>query len=84
MPSARNRRRAVFQFAHNHSQLKVNSYVKYVPTIALENSRCSGYILILDKGGAVAAGANDYMQKPLALAQFNKHLESNLRRLLPN
>ena len=37
-----------------------------------------------DRAEAIASGASDYMQKPLALAQFSKALEAILHRLLPN
>src|SRR5664279_6574764 len=37
-----------------------------------------------DRTDAIAAGASDYIQKPLALVQFSKDLDSILLRLLPN
>ncbi|MGO9378863.1 MAG: response regulator [Dissulfurispiraceae bacterium] len=37
-----------------------------------------------DRADAIAAGASDYIQKPLSLDQFSKVLESILHRLLPN
>ena len=37
-----------------------------------------------DRTEAIAAGANDYIQKPLALDQFRKDSESILHRVLPN
>ena len=37
-----------------------------------------------DRTEAIAAGASDYMQKPLALAQFSKDLESIVHRWLQN
>ena len=37
-----------------------------------------------DRTEAIASGANDYLQKPLTLAQFSKDLEFILQRWLPN
>jgi CheY-like chemotaxis protein len=37
-----------------------------------------------DRAKAMAAGASDYIQKPLTLHQFSKDLESALHRWLPN
>jgi DNA-binding response OmpR family regulator len=37
-----------------------------------------------DRAEAIAAGASDYIQKPLALNQFSKDLESLLQHWLPN
>ena len=55
-------------------------------TIASENSHCGGTSSALesDRTEAIAAGASDYIQKPLALDQFSQDLESILHRWLPN
>jgi DNA-binding response OmpR family regulator len=55
-----------------------NNLVK-LPVIVVTSSSLES-----DRVDAMAAGANEYFQKPLALAKFSKDLQSVLNRWLSN
>ena len=60
-------------------EIRADDRLRKIPVVVVTSSALES-----DKTDAIAAGANDYMQKPLALDQFSKDLESLMRRLLPN
>ncbi len=60
-------------------EIRADDRLRDLPVVVVTSSALES-----DRTEAITAGASDYMQKPLALDQFSKHLESILRRLLPN
>src|ERR1700690_1311528 len=60
-------------------EIRADDRLRKIPVVVVRSSALES-----DKPDAIAAGANVYMQKPLALDQFSKDLESLMRRLLPN
>ncbi len=60
-------------------EIRADDRLRGLPVVVVTSSALDS-----DKMEAIAAGASDYIQKPLALAQFSKDLDSILRRLLPN
>ena len=60
-------------------EMRVDDRLREIPVVVVTSSALES-----DKTDAMAAGANCYMQKPLALAQFSKDLESIVHRWLPN
>jgi len=61
------------------SEIRSDERLKQVPVVVVTSSS-----LEKDRAEAIAAGASGYIQKPLALDQFVKELESTLCRWLPN
>jgi len=59
--------------------IRADGRLKDLPVVVVTSSALES-----DKGESIAAGANDYIQKPLALHQFSKALDSILRRWLPS
>ena len=60
-------------------EIRADYRIRELPVVVVTSSALES-----DKTEALAAGATDYIQKPLALAQFSRDLESILSRLLPN
>src|SRR5664279_1760290 len=60
-------------------EIRADDRLKNLPVVLVTSSALES-----DKTDAIAAGASDYIQKPLALVQFSKDLDSILLRLLPN
>jgi CheY-like chemotaxis protein len=60
-------------------EIRADDRLRGLPVVVVTSSALDS-----DKTEAIAAGASDYIQKPLALAQFSKDLDAILRRLLPN
>ena len=60
-------------------EIRADDRLKKIPVVVVTSSALDS-----DRTDAIAAGATDYMQKPLALAQFSNDLESILDRWLPN
>jgi CheY-like chemotaxis protein len=60
-------------------EIRADARLRNLPVVVVTSSALES-----DKTDAIAAGASDYIQKPLALDQFSKDLDSILRRLLPN
>ncbi|MGO9954219.1 MAG: response regulator [Dissulfurispiraceae bacterium] len=60
-------------------EIRANERFRKIPIVVVTSSALES-----DKVEAIAAGASAYIQKPLALHQFSKDLESILRRWLPN
>ena len=59
-------------------EIRADDRLRNLPVVVVTSSALES-----DKTDSIAAGASDYIQKPLALAQFSKDLDSILRRLLP-
>ena len=59
--------------------IRADDLLRYLPVVVVTSSALES-----DKKEALAAGASDYIQKPLVLDQFSKELESILRRFLLN
>ena len=60
-------------------EIRADRRLKDLPVVVVTSSALES-----DKVESIAAGASDYIQKPLALHQFSKALESILRRWLPS
>jgi CheY-like chemotaxis protein len=60
-------------------KIRADDRLRGLPVVVVTSSALES-----DKTEAIAAGASDYIQKPLALDQFSKDLDSILRRMLPN
>jgi CheY-like chemotaxis protein len=60
-------------------EIRADDRLRDLPVVVVTSSA-----LELDRADAFAAGASGYIQKPLALDQFGKDLESVVRRWLPN
>ena len=60
-------------------EIRADDRLRDLPVVVVTSSALES-----DRTEAIAAGANGYIQKPLALAQFSKDLESILQRWLPN
>ena len=60
-------------------EIRADDRLRGLPVVVVTSSALES-----DKTEAIAAGASDYIQKPLALAQFSEDLDSILRRWLPN
>ncbi|MGO9379632.1 MAG: response regulator [Dissulfurispiraceae bacterium] len=60
-------------------EIRADHRLREIPVVVVTSSS-----LEKDKAEAIAAGASGYIQKPLALDQFSKELESTLRCWLPN
>jgi CheY-like chemotaxis protein len=60
-------------------EIRADDLLKEIPVVVVTSSALES-----DRTEAIAAGANDYIQKPLALDKFSKALESILHRWLPN
>ena len=60
------------------SEIRADDRLRDIPVVMVTSS-----CLESDRAEAVAAGASDYLEKPLALDQFSKALESILHRWLP-
>jgi len=60
-------------------EIRADDLLRKLPVVVVTSSALES-----DKTEAIAAGANDYIQKPLALDKFSKALESILHRWLPN
>jgi CheY-like chemotaxis protein len=60
-------------------EMRADDRLKDIPVVVVTSS-----CLESDRTEAIAAGANDYLRKPLTLAQFGKALETILHRWLPN
>ncbi len=58
--------------------IRADDRLSYLPVVVVTSSS-----LASDRTDAIAAGASDYLRKPLTLAQFSKDLESILHRWLP-
>ena len=60
-------------------EIRADDHLRELPVVVVTSSALES-----DRADAIAAGANDYVEKPLALSQFSKDLESVLNRWLPN
>jgi len=60
-------------------KIRAENRLKEIPVVVVTSSSLES-----DRAKAIAAGANYYLQKPLALEQFSRNLESVLHNLLPN
>ena len=60
-------------------EIRADDRLRDLPVVVVTSSALES-----DKTEAIAAGASDYIQKPLELAKFSEDLDSILRRLLPN
>jgi CheY-like chemotaxis protein len=60
-------------------EIRADDRLRDLPVVVVTSSALES-----DKTETIAAGASDYIQKPLTLDQFSKDLESILRQLLPN
>ena len=60
-------------------EIRTDDRLRDLPVVVVTSSALES-----DKTETIAAGASDYIQKPLTLDQFSKDLESILRQLLPN
>ncbi len=60
-------------------EIRADDRLRELPVVVVTSSSLES-----DKAEALAAGASGYIQKPLALDQFGKDLETILRRWLPN
>ena len=58
-------------------EIRSDDRLRELPVVVITSSALES-----DRTEEIAAGASDYMQKPLALAQFSNDLESILRRWL--
>jgi len=59
-------------------EIRSNDRFREIPVVMVTSSSLES-----DKTEAMAAGANDFLEKPLALERFSKDLESVLHRWLP-
>ncbi len=60
-------------------EIRAADRLKELPVVVVTSSALES-----DRSDAIAAGANCYIQKPLALAQYSKDLEYIVHRWLPN
>ena len=60
-------------------EIRADDRLRKLPIVVVTSSALES-----DKTETIAAGASDYIQKPLTLDRFSKDLESILRRWLPN
>lgn len=60
-------------------EIRADDRLRELPVVVVTSSSLES-----DKVEALAAGASGYIQKPLALDQFGKDLETILRCWLPN
>ena len=60
-------------------EIRTDDHLRDLPVAVVTSSALES-----DKTEAIAAGASDYIQKPLALDQFSKCLQPILHRWLPN
>src|ERR1700690_4578605 len=60
-------------------EIRADDLLRELPVVVVTSSALES-----DRTEAMAAGANDYIQKPLALDKFSKALESILHRWLLN
>ncbi len=60
-------------------EIRADGRLRKIPVVVVTSSSLGS-----DRTEAIAAGANDYLPKPLALDQFSKDLESVLDRWLHN
>ena len=60
-------------------EIRADHRIRELPVVVVTSSALES-----DKTEAIAAGASDYIQKPLALDQFGKCLENILHRWLPS
>jgi len=60
-------------------KIRADDRLREIPVVMVTSSALES-----DRTEAIAAGASDYMQKPLALDLFGKDMETILRRWLPN
>ena len=60
-------------------EIRTDDRLRDLPVVVVTSSALES-----DREDAFAAGASGYIQKPLALDQFGKDLESVVRRWLPN
>ena len=60
-------------------EIRADDRLRDLPVVVVTSSALES-----DREDAFAAGASGYIQKPLALDQFGKDLESVVRRWLPN
>ena len=60
-------------------EIRADDRLRELPVVVVTSSALES-----DRVDAIAAGASDYIQKPLTLDQFIKDLESVLHRWLPN
>jgi CheY-like chemotaxis protein len=58
--------------------IRADDHLRHIPVVVVTSSSLES-----DRTEAIAAGASDYLQKPLSLDQFGKDLESILHRWLP-
>ena len=59
-------------------KMHADDWLRDIPVVVVTSS-----CLESDRAEAIAAGASEYLEKPLALAQFSKDLESVLNHWLP-
>ena len=60
-------------------EIRADDRLRDLPVVVVTSSALES-----DRADAFAAGASGYIQKPLALDQFGKDLESVVQRWLPN
>ena len=60
-------------------EIRTDDRLRDLPVVVVTSSALES-----DRADAFAAGASGYIQKPLALDQFGKDLESVVQRWLPN
>jgi len=60
-------------------EIRADERLRYLPVVVVTSSSLES-----DRTEAIAAGANDYLEKPLTLGKFSKALDSIMRRWLPN
>jgi two-component system response regulator len=60
-------------------EIRDDDRLKEIPVVVVTSSALES-----DRADAIAAGASCYIQKPLALAQFSKSLETLVQRWLPD
>jgi CheY-like chemotaxis protein len=60
-------------------EIRADDRLRDLPVVVVTSSALES-----DREDAFAAGASGYIQKPLALDQFGKDLESVVQRWLPN
>ena len=60
-------------------EIRADDRLRDIPVVVVTSSALES-----DRADAFAAGASGYIQKPLALDQFGKDLESVVQRWLPN
>ncbi|MGO9951004.1 MAG: response regulator [Dissulfurispiraceae bacterium] len=59
-------------------QIRADNRLREIPVVVVTSSALES-----DRSETIAAGANDYLAKPLSLHQFSKALDSILHRWLP-